>query len=90
MDKRLLELIAHWDQLGWYDRKRICLISYMSGRKIDIRILAGLVAILTLIGIQFSETHHHHKTGLQIAVALFCFYTNLTHSVYNRGAKYLR
>jgi len=90
VDKRLLELIAHWDRLGWYDRKRICLISYMSDRKIDIRMLAGLVTILTLVGIQLFENHQQHKAGLQLMVALLWFHTYLILYIYIRGAKYLR
>lgn len=84
VDKDLLKLIAHWERLGWYDRKRICWISFWSCYEIDNRDVISLVAILALIIVMTMEPHQQHKAGLMTAIGLLYFYTILVDYIYKR------
>ena len=85
MDKELLKLIARWERLSWFDRKRICWISFWSCCKISSQDVITTVAVLALISITTFEPHHHDKVGLLMAVGLLYFYTTLIDYMYKRA-----
>ena len=85
MDKDLLKLIAHWERLSWFDRKRICWISFWSCCKFDIRDIISVSAILALFCVMAFEPHQRDKAGLLMAVGLLYFYTMLIDYIYKRA-----
>ncbi len=91
MDKELFKLIAHWERLSWFDRKRICWISFWSSYKTDNKRVISLVTILALIFVTTSEPHQSDKAGLLAGIGLLYFYTMLIDYIYNRaGGKIAR
>ena len=77
VDESLIDIVEHWDEFTWYDRKRIWWRCFLSKQKIDIRLVISMVVALSIIGILISDQHPKNKTVLLMVTVLFYFYAIL-------------
>jgi hypothetical protein len=85
MDERLIDLVERWDELGWYDRKRIWWICFKHKHGITGKLVISLAYALSVIGVMIGEHHPSHKAGLLAIIVLLYFYTMLIDFLINRG-----
>jgi hypothetical protein len=76
-DNRIYDLIDHWDELGWYDRKRIDWERIKDIHQINYRFAFTLVAGLSILGVLIVEQHLNHMTILVSTIVLSFFYAHL-------------
>ena len=74
MDRRLIDLVENWDELGWFDRKRIWLKCYLAKHRPDPRFVISLATIISIILLLINEQPSEHRTGLLMTTGLFYFY----------------
>ena len=83
IDPDLKDMITRWESLGWFDRKRICWISFWSTRGVCPRLLATVLLALAVLGILLKEHHSPHRILLLSVVFLFYFYAIAIDYFYN-------
>lgn len=86
VDDRLLDVIERWDELGWYDRKRIrwrlIKVKYcISGKH-----LLSLATAVSIVAALISELCPNHKAGLLSTIVLSYFYFILLDYLVNKPA----
>ena len=82
VDESLIDIVEHWDEFDWYDRKRIwwkCVKHKQSKH------IISLATLLSILGVLIGEHHLDHMTGLLSLIVLSYFYTIFILYLLNRG-----
>jgi hypothetical protein len=86
VDDRLLDVIERWDELGWYDRKRIRWRLIKVKYCINGKHLLSLATATSIIGVLIGEQNISYKTGLLSTIVLSYFYFILLDYLVNKPA----
>ncbi len=73
MDRRLENIILGWNDLSWFDKKRLWWKFYWSTHRIDPFFTISALAAISVLAVLMLETHHHHKPGLISTIVLVYF-----------------
>jgi hypothetical protein len=72
-----IQVVDCWDTLGWYDRKRICWLTWWSIHKKSPRFFVSILFFLVVIVLTIEEIHLRHKIVLLSGAALFYFHVTV-------------
>ena len=84
-DERLIELVERWDELSWYDRKRIWWLCFKYRYRITDKQVISLVTVLSMFIIAISEQHQNYMPGLLAIIVLLYFYTMFINYILKRA-----
>ena len=87
MVDELLYILEHWDELCWYDRKRIRWIRFRDKYGVGFKMVFSLMIGLSIIGVLIGEQHFYHMVGSLSLIVLFYFYVLLLEKFVISGGK---
>lgn len=85
MDERLVDIVERWDELGWYDRKRIWWLCLKRKHGITGNQILSLATAISIALTLSCKQCPNHKTGLLVIIVLLYFYITLMDYLLHTG-----